>query len=111
MKITDLSPGFAVSPQLYPADLRLLKEAGFRAVINNRPDREEAGQPTSAELRRAAVSLGLSYRYIPIVPGHVTDADARALAAAVAEADGPVVAFCRTGNRSTRLWELAQRRA
>lgn len=110
MKIADLSPGFSVSPQIYPADLPLLKKAGYRAVINNRPDGEEAGQPTSAELRSAAINLGLDYRHIPIVPGQVTEAAACALAAALADASGPVLAFCRTGNRSIKLWEFAQRR-
>lgn len=109
MEITALSPNLAVSPQLYPVDLRPLKEAGYRAVINNRPDGEEVGQPTSTELRHAAADLGLAYRHIPIIPGQFTEADARAFAEAIAEASGPVLAFCRTGSRSTKLWEMVQR--
>lgn len=110
MKMTDLKPDFSVSPQIFPGDLPLLVEAGFRVVVNNRPDGEEPGQPTAAELRREAEHLGLRYTHIPIVPGHMTEHDAQALREAIAEAGGPVLAFCRTGNRSTKLWEAATRR-
>ena len=110
MMITRLAPDFSVSPQITPEDLPLLKEAGFRAIVNNRPDGEEAGQPSDGDLRREAHRLGLVYVHIPIVPGHMSEDDAQTLREAVAQAGGPVLAFCRTGNRSTRLWELARRR-
>lgn len=107
MEIAQLAPGFSVSPQLRPDDLPALKSAGFCAVVNNRPDGEEAGQPTTGELRRAAERAGLRYAYIPIWPGRMTRSDAEALARVIAEAGGPVIAFCRTGARSTALRELA----
>lgn len=110
MEITWIAPNFAVSPQLRPGDLPLAREAGYRAIVNNRPDGEGADQPASEALEREARRLGLGYSYIPVVPGQMSDAQARALAAAVAAAGGPVLAFCRTGNRSTKLWEMAQRR-
>ena len=110
MKITRLDPRFSVSPQIRPEELPLLKKAGFRAVVNNRPDGEEAGQPHDCDLRREAHRLGLRYFHIPVTPGHMTDNDAQALAEAIGQSEGPVLAFCRTGTRSARLWELAQRR-
>jgi sulfide:quinone oxidoreductase len=103
MKITRLAPAFCVSDQLQPEDLPRVREAGYRAVINNRPDGEEDGQPTSAQLSAEADKLGLSYFHIPIVPGQMSDEDAVALKNAAAA--GPVLAFCRTGARSTSLWK------
>lgn len=105
MKITRLAPSFCVSDQLQPEDLPRLREAGYRTIINNRPDGEEDGQPTSAQLRAEADRLGLSYSYIPIVPGQMSDEDAVALKEAAAAAAGPVLAFCRTSARSTSLWK------
>ena len=107
MNLNHLSPTFATAPQLQPADIGRLAAAGFKGIINNRPDTEEQGQPRSDEIEAEAKRHGLVYRHIPVVPGQATDADARALAAALSEADGPVVAFCRTGNRSASLWMAA----
>lgn len=111
MTITPLSPDFAVAPQIRPEDLGPLKRAGYAVIVNNRPDGEEPGQPRSGELRRAAELAGLHYAYIPIVPGQMTEKDAEALRRIMAEASGPVLAFCRTGNRSSKLWELARQQS
>jgi sulfide:quinone oxidoreductase len=105
MIITPLDPNLSVSPQLRLEDLAQLRAAGFRCVVNNRPDREAPGQPTSAQLAGEAARLGLDYHYIPVVPGLVKDADALAFAKLVAGAEGPVLAFCRSGARSTSLWK------
>ena len=108
MTITPLSTDFSVAPQIRPEDLRPLKQAGYRVIVNNRPDGEEPGQPRSAELRRAAELAGLRYAYIPVAPGGMTDDDAKALRRVLAEAGGRILAFCRTGSRSAKLWELAR---
>ena len=83
-------------------------KAGFGTFVNNRPDGEEVGQPTSAQIRAEAQRLGLRYVYLPIVPGGMTDADARALNEVLADADGPVLGFCRTGARSMSLWKRSR---
>ena len=103
-----LDPRFAVAPQLLPGDLPKLKAAGFAGLVNNRPDDEEDGQPSSAELAEAARRLGLGYTHIPVVPGSLADSDARALGDFVGEAGGPVLGFCRTGNRSANLWRRSR---
>lgn len=108
MTPTWLIPALAVSPQIQVADLPEIKAQGFRAIINNRPDGEAPGQPTSDALEAEALRLGLDYTYLPIVPGEMTDHDVVEFARAVHAADGPVLAFCRTGHRSTRLWERAR---
>ena len=101
-----LTPGFAVTGQVAVADLREIA-ANYRMVINNRPDGEERGQPTSAELKAAARRLGLDYAYIPI-SGEIADSQVAAFNRVVLGNRGPALAFCRTGNRSARLWALSQ---
>lgn len=108
MDLNHLSPSFATAPQLQPDDVGRLAAAGFKGIINNRPDNEGPGQPGSEALEAEAKRHGLVYRHIPVVPGQATDADARAFAAALKAADGPVVAFCRTGNRAASLWKAVQ---
>lgn len=107
MNLTRLSDRFAVSPQLAPGDMAALAAEGFRTVINNRPDGEAPNQPSSASLEAEAVRHGLTYHYIPIAPGQAAESDAQALGDAVRRSEGPVVAFCRTGNRSQILWKMA----
>lgn len=108
MNLNQLSPKCSVSPQIQPDQIEQLAADGFKAIINNRPDGEGPDQPSSDQLEAAARRHGLAYHHIPVVPGEATEADARAFAAAVEEADGPVVAFCRTGNRAAALWKSTQ---
>jgi sulfide:quinone oxidoreductase len=110
MKIAKLTPFLAVSPQIAEADLGALAAQGFRAVINNRPDGEAEDQPGSAALAAAAGRVGLEYRHVPVVSGKITDDDVAKFARVLDEVKGPVLAFCRTGTRSTTLWALAEAR-
>jgi sulfide:quinone oxidoreductase len=108
MELTRLEPNLAIAPQPRVEDLAGLAAAGFRGIVNNRPDGEEPGQPTSAEMAAEACRLGLAYWHIPFRPGEATPDDARAFDAALRAAGGPVLAYCRTGNRARQLWELAR---
>lgn len=108
MTFIALDPSFSVSPQLQSDELPLVLKAGFGTIVNNRPDGEEEGQPTSARLRAEAQRLGIEYVHIPIMPGRMTDADARALTEVLAGSDGPVLGFCRTGARSMSLWKRSR---
>lgn len=103
-----LTPFLAVAAQLQPADMGTLAAAGFRSVINNRPDAEGEGQPTSAEMRAAAQASGLEYHYLPVVSGQIGEDDVLAFTELLAQVRGPVLAFCRTGTRSTSLWALSE---
>ena len=104
-KVTD---SFTTSPQIEVADLAQVAQDGFKLVINNRPDGESPDQPASAEMEAAARALGLDYRYIP-VRGGPTPEQADEMAAAVADAGGPVFAFCRSGTRSIVTWAIGQK--
>ncbi|MFC7538113.1 TIGR01244 family sulfur transferase [Sphingomonas sp. GCM10030256] len=108
MELARLSDQLATGPQVRPEDLREIAASGFVGVINYRPDAEAPDQPSSLELEAEAKRVGLAYWHVPVVPGAMTDKDVRDFAAALSEADGPVLAFCRTGNRSTALWKASQ---
>lgn len=105
-----LTPSVAVAPQIDPADLPAIAAAGFVAVVNNRPDGEEPGQPPGDDVRRAAEAAGLRYAEVPVAQGF-THPQIDAMAAVLAEAGGPVLAFCRSGTRSCNLWALAEAKA
>ncbi|MFI4973500.1 MAG: TIGR01244 family sulfur transferase [Caulobacterales bacterium] len=103
-KVTDR---FSVSPQITPDDARAAIGAGFKLIINNRPDDEVPGQPRNAEIEAAARSAGAGYLHIPVV-GRPTPDQARMVSDAVAAADGPALAFCRSGTRSITAWALGE---
>jgi uncharacterized protein (TIGR01244 family) len=91
--------------QLTPADVDEAAAQGIRLIVNNRPDGEEPGQPSSAQMEAAARAAGLDYRHIPIAGGFAPE-QVEAMAEALEQ--GPVLAFCRTGTRSAFLWALAR---
>ena len=97
----------SVAPQIAPEDVAEIAAAGFTAIVNNRPDGEDAGQPDGAAIRAAAEAAGLSYAEIPVTPGGFSAHQVEAMAAALATASGPVLAYCRSGTRSCNLWALA----
>jgi sulfide:quinone oxidoreductase len=101
-----LSNEVSVSPQIVPSDMAAIAGQGFKSIICNRPDGEGADQPLFAEVESAARAAGLVARYIPVGTGKVTDEDARQFGAAMAELPKPVLAYCRTGTRSTTIWAL-----
>jgi uncharacterized protein (TIGR01244 family) len=101
-----LEDGFFVAGQIAPADMADLAAQGIRMIINNRPDGEAPGQPSGAEIAAAAQAAGIAYRAIPVRqldPGAVEETGR-----ALDEADGPVLAFCAAGTRSTFMWALAR---
>jgi sulfide:quinone oxidoreductase len=99
--------GVSVAAQIRPDDLETLALT-FRTIINNRPDGEEAGQPSSAEIEGEARRLGFQYAYIPIAPGQLNEQAIIGFSEVLSTAPTPILAFCRTGTRSTNLWALSQ---
>jgi uncharacterized protein (TIGR01244 family) len=82
----------SVAGQIALEDFATLAGLGYKAVINNRPEGEEAGQPASAEEEAAADDVGLVYAHIPVTGPSISEADVRALQAVLASTDGPVLA-------------------
>lgn len=106
-----LSETVFASPQISPSELDAAREMGITCVINNRPDGEEAGQPQGAEIEKAARERGLDYVAIPVTQAGFSLPQIDAMGQALASAEGKVLAFCRSGTRSTFLWALAQTKA
>jgi uncharacterized protein (TIGR01244 family) len=106
-----LDDSISVAGQIAPADIGMAKAQGITAIINNRPDGEQPGQPEGEAIRAAAEAAGLTYTAIPVDHSGFGQDQVAAMGAALAAADGPVLAFCRSGTRSTWLWALARARA
>lgn len=106
-----INDSFAVAPQLDPADLALAAQQGFVAVVNNLPDGEQDGQPTGEEMARAAAEAGLAYAAIPVTHAGFSAHQIEGLADVMARANGPVLAYCRSGTRSANLWALTRAKA
>jgi uncharacterized protein (TIGR01244 family) len=98
-----------VAGQIAPSDMKEIAAAGVALVINNRPDDEEPGQPLGEYIKAAAEAAGLAYRAVPVAGG-LSAQQVEAMTRALDEAEGKVLAFCRSGTRSTYLWALAQSR-
>jgi uncharacterized protein (TIGR01244 family) len=106
-----LDDKISVAGQITPADVAEAARLGFTFVINNRPEGEQPGQPTGAEIEAAAKAAGLGYAAIPITHAGFTQEQVDAMRAALDAAGGPVLAFCRSGTRSTFTWALARAQA
>ena len=110
MEIKKISPFLSVSPQIYPAHVERLAAQGFRTIINNRPDNETDDQPLGKELSDEAVKHGLEFINIPVIPGELTPQNVKEFGDAMSRVTGPVLAYCRSGMRSTSLWALYEAR-
>lgn len=108
MKAVKISDRLTVAGQPDPDGLSAIAAQGFVAVINNRPDGEEASQPGHAAEKAAVQGAGLSYNFIPVTGAAITAADVQAFRKAVAAANGPVYAHCRSGTRSLTLHVLGE---
>jgi uncharacterized protein (TIGR01244 family) len=108
MDIRSLTPDYAVSPQIDMTDLPAIKAAGFTTVIDNRPDGEIPPHLHTEAMRAAAEAAGLTFVANPVIGGALTMANVQAQGAAIAEATGPVLAYCASGNRSSICWALSQ---
>ncbi|MBO9621607.1 MAG: TIGR01244 family phosphatase [Sphingomonas sp.] len=108
MTIRKIDDSVSVAPQIDPQDVPGLAAAGFRAIVNNRPDGEEFSQPEGDAVRRAAEAAGLAYTAIPVTHAGFSADMVEAMADALESAGGPVLAYCRSGTRSCNLWALAQ---
>lgn len=100
----------SVAGQLWPEEMAALKAAGFAHVVNNRPDGEAPDQPPGEAVRAAAEAAGLGYSAIPVDHSGFSAGQVDAMRALLDTAEGPVIAFCRSGARSTALWALAEAR-
>jgi len=106
--VQPLSADVSVSAQLEPSAMAWAAQAGYKSVINNRPDHEGGpDQPTSAQIEAAARAAGLAYAHLPVEPAVQTQEQIAAFAKLLAEMPHPILAFCRSGARSGKLFRAA----
>jgi uncharacterized protein (TIGR01244 family) len=108
LEIMMLSPEFGSAAQVESGDFAFLAEQGFRSVINNRPDGEGGvEQPRSDSLASAASHAGIEYAYLPVIPSEITPEVVAQFAMLLATLPKPILAFCKSGGRANRLYQLA----
>lgn len=108
MTITEITPGYSVSPQIAVSDVETIAERGFNSIMCNRPDGEEPGQTDVAEIRAEAERLGLTFAFVPVVSGNITPDNVQDFREALSDLPTPVLAYCRSGGRCQNLWMLAR---
>ncbi len=108
MDIRPLTKEFAVSPQIDAAHVKEIAGAGFRSILCNRPDGEEAGQPEFDAIETAARAEGLEVRSVPIVSGMLTPDALAEFDQALQDLPKPILAYCRSGTRCTMLWAAVE---
>ncbi|MCV2873239.1 TIGR01244 family sulfur transferase [Defluviimonas sp. WL0050] len=107
MEIRQLTPTYAVSPQIAPEEVAAIRAAGFTMIINNRPDAEIPADLRADAMRVAAEAAGLTYVVNPVIGGAITMENVAQQRAAIDAATGPILAYCASGNRSSIVWALA----
>jgi sulfide:quinone oxidoreductase len=109
MQLKQLEPGLFVSPQISAEDIPAIVAQGIKAIIGNRPDGEGGNdQPTIESVKAAAEAAGLTFTAIPFTAGRQTLDDVDAFTRALQQLPGPVLAYCRTGSRSSQIWAMAR---
>ena len=116
MKIQQLDDNVYIADQINITDMDDLRELGIQSIINNRPDNEESAeenteknsQPLSEELSTYAAAINIDYYYLPVISGNYPVNTIREFTELLNKAKRPVLVFCRTGNRSVKLWALSQ---
>lgn len=107
MNLTQLSANYWVSPQITAGDVREAQQEGFSAIVCNRPDGEAQDQPPAAEIRAACERAGLQFVELPMVGPNCTREMVDRLQQLLAGTD-KVLAYCRSGNRSSILYQATQ---
>ena len=103
-----VAPDVCVAAQLTPQAMAEVARLGFKSVVNNRPDFEHGpDQPRNADIEAAALAAGLQYRHLPVDGGYQSPEQIAAFARLLQELPRPLLAFCRSGARSTRLFAAA----
>ncbi|MBC3767748.1 TIGR01244 family sulfur transferase [Neptunicella marina] len=109
MNIKPVNDVISVSAQITAADVATIKKQGFKSIICNRPDNEQADQINFAEIEQAAIDAEINCYFLPVITGNITKQDVEKFADLVNQISTPILAYCRTGNRSITLWALVNK--
>jgi len=107
MTIYKLTETCSVAGQIQPADVQALQESGFVTIVCNRPDDEDFGQPTAAAVKTECDSRGVAFHHLPISNAGISADTVRRFQEIVASSNGQVLAYCRSGQRSSVLWQYS----
>jgi len=105
MQYAKLTDTYAVSEQIHPSDVDAIQAEGFATVICNRPDHEEPGQPSAAEIKSACDAAGIAFHHLPFAAMPIPAELIAAHREAIENSSGPVLAYCRSGQRSGLIWQ------
>ena len=105
MELRAINETYSVTGQITVEDLAAIKAAGFRSIVCHRPDGEAADQPSFASIKAAAEGLGIEVRHIPVGPMGVTAEAVREMVDAIEELPQPMLGYCRSGARSTAIYQ------
>ncbi|RCL00545.1 MAG: hypothetical protein JSC189_001124 [Candidatus Tokpelaia sp. JSC189] len=109
MNIRECGEGIHISGQISVADLPTLSQAGIRTVICNRPDMEVEEQLDFAHIQQAAAKYGITFHYIPVISASdITENNLNDMIAVLNKAERPLLAYCRSGTRSNRIFNLVK---
>ncbi|MFL4471567.1 TIGR01244 family sulfur transferase [Tateyamaria armeniaca] len=108
MDIREITPNYFAAPQLDPADMGDIKAAGITTVICNRPDAEVPPAFQADSIEAAARAAGLNFVRLPLTHQTMTPPNVAAQMEHLKSSDGPVLAYCASGTRSTVIWCLGQ---
>ncbi|NIY73859.1 TIGR01244 family phosphatase [Marivivens donghaensis] len=106
MDIRQITPAYSVTPQIDPADIPAIKEAGFVAIIDNRPDAEIPPEWHTDVMGAAAEAAGLAFTANPVTHAGLNMDMVATQMNAIEAAGGPVLAYCASGTRSSIVWSL-----
>jgi uncharacterized protein (TIGR01244 family) len=107
MTIYRMSEACAVAGQIQPEDIEAIAADGYTTIVCNRPDLEEFGQPLAEDVRKACEAHGLTFLFIPIDRSGLTMNMVEEFRRAIEESEGPLLAYCRSGQRCAAIWQAA----
>lgn len=107
MRLYKLTESCSVAGQIQPADVAALKQDGFVTIVCNRPDNEDLAQPSAIEIGNACADHGVAFHHLPISTAGISADMVKEFQKIVTESSGPVLAYCRSGQRSSVLWQYS----
>lgn len=108
MNLKKISSSLYVSEQITPSDVSAAAEHGIKTIVCNRPHKETEDQPETQAIVDAAAGAGVEFIHMPVIAGQISDANVTEFAQAYRSSKEPILAYCRSGMRSTALWALTE---
>ena len=108
MDIREINDEYSVSGQISVEDLDAIASLGFKSIVCHRPDHEQPDQPAFAAIAARAKELGIETAHVPVGPMGVTAEAVHGMVDALDELPRPMLGYCRSGMRSTKVYEQTQ---